>query len=387
MSRDYLKDPEVSKNVAALVTATVVLLSTTSAMAEGPSPFGDILKDGSEKWEYAAEFSDEFEGTSIDRDKWNIDTEDWGVWSWEPENAFQKDGAIHLQMVQESHKRGKNTLEYKSGIARTNRTITYGYFEARVKGCSRYPGACPAFWLYSKGRDNRCHAGDGEIAVYAEIDVVELQQCEWDSKTRKHFEVNRIDCNLHATLLRSGERQWVRPHMNPEMCKNEYDASWDPREDYHVYAVENSKEWVVWYIDGKQIAKKPNLYWHLPMHVTLSLGLRYPFVAYKNGAMVPVPEETTAEGFPTSMSVDYVRVWRNSQARPEQQPPQKKTATDMTKEEFVAMEKVKWAKNGWPWNQAKVESNFDDMDTNRDGIASGKERQLWFANKKASTKK
>jgi hypothetical protein len=86
------------------------------------------------------------------------------------------------------------------------------------------------------------------------------------------------------------------------------------------------------------------------------------------------------------MSVDYVRVWRNSQARPEQQPPQKKAATDMTKEEFVAMEEVKWATNGRPWNLAIVESNFDEMDTNRDGIASGKERQLWFANKKASMK-
>ena len=101
-----------------------------------------------------------------------------------------------------------------------------------------------------------------------------------------------------------------RPNNRPDLCQNHYDADWDPREDYHVYGVQNSRDWIVWYIDGKEVARKPNLYWHIPMHVTLSLGLRYPFVAYKNAERVPVPEKTTGEGFPTHMSVDYVRVWQ-----------------------------------------------------------------------------
>lgn len=370
----------------AIVIALLSPVAASSLAAKEPRPFGEVLRDRPEKWKFVAAFSDEFEGPNIDLQKWNIDTEDWGAWSWEPENAFQRDGSLHLQMVQETHKRGMNALEYKSGIARSHGTLTYGYFEARVRGCSRYPGACPAFWLHSKGQGHRYDAEDGETVVYSEIDVVELQQCEWNPKTRKHFEVNHIDCNLHAVLLKNGRREWVRPHQYPGMCKNEYDAAWDPREDYHVYAMENTEKWVIWYIDGKEIARKPNLYWHLPMHVTLSLGLRYPFVAYKNDAMVPVPEKTTAEGFPTSMSVDYVRVWRNCQARLEKQPSKKETATDMTKEEFVSMEKAKWAANGWAWNHAKVESNFDEIDTNQDGIASGQERQLWYATKAASMK-
>lgn len=258
-------------------------------------------------------------------------------------------------------------------MARNDKTITYGYFEARIKGCSRYPGACPSFWLYSIGPQNRYQASDGETVAYSEIDIVELQQCEFDFETKKHFPVTRIDCNLHTVLMKDGNRIWSRPNNNPELCKTHFDAPWDPREEYHVYAVKNTREEIVWYIDGKEVGRKPNLYWHLPMHITLSLGLRYPFVTYANDQMAPVPNETTADGFPTHMSVDYVRVWRLNNTP---------ASTDWSKDEYMASEKVIWEKNGWTWNAAKVESNFADIDTNNDGIASGMERQAWYAKKK-----
>ncbi|WP_272482036.1 kappa-carrageenase [Fuerstiella marisgermanici] len=265
-------------------------------------------------------------------------------------------------------------MHYTSGMARIDKTMTYGYFEARIKGCSRYPGACPSFWLYSIGPQNRYQASDGETVAYSEIDIVELQQSEFDSQTKKHFPVTRIDCNLHTVLIKDGKRVWSRPHTNPELCKTHFDSPWDPREDYHVYAVKNTKEEIVWYIDGNEVGRKPNLYWHLPMHVTLSLGLRYPFVTYKGGEMARVPEKTTANGFPTHMSVDYVRVWRFNHAA---------ASTDWSKQQYVAREKVTWEENGWTWNQSKVESNFGEIDVNKDGIVSGKERQAWFAKKKA----
>lgn len=355
----------------------VTLFPLVSATAADPVPFRKDVNEKPGHWNFVSGQSDEFAGKKVDRTKWNIDTKDFGPWSWEPENVTQTDGAMHLRMVQKNHQRGKQTLHYTSGMARNDNTITYGYFEARVKGCSRYPGACPSFWLYSIGPQNRFAAKDGETVAYSEIDVVELQQSEFDFETKQHFPVTRIDCNLHTTLIKAGRREWVRPHNRPGLCKNYFDSPWDPREDYHVYAVENSKDWIVWYIDGNEVARKPNLYWHLPMHVTLSLGLRYPFVAYKNGDRLPVPDKTTSQGFPTTMSVDYVRVWQ----RPGDTA--KKSTTDWTKAKFLAIEKVKWEKNGWTWNQRKVESNFAEIDINQDGIASGKERQDWYAKKAA----
>lgn len=47
---------------------------------------------------------------------------------------------------------------------------------------------------------------------------------------------------------------------------------------------------------------------------------------------------------------------------------------------------MKWKKNNWPWNQDKVELNFAEIDTNKDGIASGSERQVWYAKKAAESK-
>lgn len=204
-----------------------------------------------------------------------------------------------------------------------------------------------------------------------------MQQSEYDFETKKHFPVTRIDCNLHTVLIKDGKRVWSRPNNQPELCKTHFDSPWNPRDDYHVYAVKNTKQEIVWYIDGNEVGRKPNLYWHLPMHVTLSLGLRYPFVTYKEGEMAPAADKTTADGFPTHMSVDYVRVWRlNNESSPDSS-----AGVDWPMELYIAKEKANWEKNGWTWNQTKVESNFAEIDTNQDGIASGKERLDWHAKK------
>ena len=49
-------------------------------------------------------------------------------------------------------RKGAQQLFYKSGIIRSHRQMTYGYYEARIKGCRLFPGACLAFWAYSNGR-------------------------------------------------------------------------------------------------------------------------------------------------------------------------------------------------------------------------------------------
>ncbi len=356
----------------------VCLLAPVVSSADQPKPFGDVADVSTSQWNFVDGQSDEFNADTVDLDKWNIDTKDFGPWSWEPRNVSQKGGSLHLQMAAEDHQRRGQQLHYTSGMARNEKTITYGYFEARIKGCSRYPGACPSFWLYSIGPQNRFAASDGQTVAYSEIDVVELQQSEYDFDSKKHFPVNRIDCNLHTVLIQDGKQVWQRPHNRPELCKTHFDSTWDPREDYHVYAAKCTPDEIVWYIDGNEVGRKPNLYWHLPMHVTLSLGLRYPFVRYEGDERVPASDKTTTDGFPTNMSVDYVRVWRLATS------PTPTTAgnVDWTKAEYLEKEKAKWDANGWAWNQAKVDSNFMEIDENQDGIASGLERKNWFAKKK-----
>ncbi|MEX0331087.1 MAG: hypothetical protein AB3N64_06640 [Puniceicoccaceae bacterium] len=61
-----------------------------------------------------------------------------------------------------------------------------------------------------------------------------------------------------------------------------------------------------------------------------------------------------------------------------------KGPTDFDREEFYAMEKKKAKKNGWRFNQANADALFDKMDTDNDGIVTGKERKVYWDNWKKS---
>ena len=270
-----------------------------------------------DEWELDKSLSDHFNTNSIQKSKWDNDVNDWGPWSWEPENAYHEDGILNLRMRYEEHSdRGMN-MYYKSGIIRSLDTISCGYMEARIKGIPLYPSASPAFWLYSIGSEldqwglRGSEEGDPR---YNEVDIVELTQGNWNPETDDRFPPELMDCNLHVVLMEGGKEVRKLPGQFPELLKTEYTAPWDPRDDYHTYGAEISPEKITFYIDGVKIAEKENLYWHLPMHVTLSLGLRYPHVTYNNCPnnlwRCPVDEAATQEGFPTEMKVDWVRCYR-----------------------------------------------------------------------------
>lgn len=65
----------------------------------------------------------------------------------------------------------------------------------------------------------------------------------------------------------------------------------------------------------------------------------------------------------------------------------KQSPSDLTLEEWIEKERVKWEKNGWRWNLAKVKATFAEMDTDNNGLASGKERKTWYAKKAAEREK
>ncbi len=263
------------------------------------------------KWVLNKDFSDEFNGTEINETLWDHKLAPWGERAWSADNVFQKDGNLTIRAVYEPHTaRGKQYF-YKLGILRSQKKTTYGYFEARIKGCSRFPGLCPAFWLYSYGNKPGDLNPKFPKVTYSEIDIVEMQQAGYDMKLKERTKINRIDCNLHTRIINDeGKEIWQRPNSLPDVCEHHWDAPWDPRDDFHVYAVENTPEKITWYIDGQKVAEEENLYWHLPMSVTLTMELRPPLIAWAGvDGREPVPENSTAEGFPTEMTVDYVRSW------------------------------------------------------------------------------
>lgn len=269
------------------------------------------------EWVLDTQLSDQFNASTISAAKWDKNPNDWGPWSWESENTYTKEGILHLRMEYEEHSARGMDMFYTSGIIRSLDTITYGYVEARMKGLPLYPTASPAFWLYSLGGelDKWGIRGieEGDVR-YTEVDVVELLQGNWNPATNDRFGPEIMDCNLHVVLIENGQEVRKRPREFPYLLKTEYAAPWDPRDDYHTYGADIAPDKITFYIDGIKIAEKENLYWHLPMHVTFSLGLRYPHVAYNNCPnglwRCPVPGEATADGFPSEAKVDWVRCYR-----------------------------------------------------------------------------
>ncbi|ARD46027.1 family 16 glycosylhydrolase [Colwellia sp. PAMC 21821] len=279
------------------------------------------------QWVYVEPLSDEFNDKSINKNKWDNDPNDWGPWSWEQENTQVSEGNLNISLTYEEHvaKRwsGKKqkvavNLFYKSGILRSHQYQTYGYYEVRMKGIPTFPGSSPAFWIYSLNEEINAmglkKSEEGNV-TYSEVDIVELQQSEWiHGSYKKYDSANVIDMNLHTRVIENGKEIWKRPGKYPELTRNKIQADFDARDDFHVYGAEVSKEKIIWYIDGEKVAEKPNVYWHLPMHVTLSLGLRRPHVTYNNCPdgleRCPVPEEATSEGYPSAMQVDWVRVYK-----------------------------------------------------------------------------
>ncbi len=243
--------------------------------SEAQNPPLQPLSDPDGRWVLLNEYSDEFNGNKLDTVRWNHRVRPWGLWTWRPENVTVSDSMLLLTMRYQPHQRKKKKLFYTSGAIKSKLpALLYGYFEARIKAAPRYPGVCSAFWISHRSKEK-----------WTEIDFVELKQ------NPRH--ANQIDFYTHVFYhpelkqkkpLRKGQ-SWIAP--------------WDPSADFHVYGCQWTESDIRWYVDGKMVAIKKNIYWHQPLDVILSMGLRR-----------PLKKHPSPQGFPTQMLVDYIRVWK-----------------------------------------------------------------------------
>jgi beta-glucanase (GH16 family) len=126
------------------IQATVTPTETPAWLGKRPPVEGD--------WKLT--FHDEFDGPSIDQDRWNIYTENY----WDKRSHFSKDnlilgdGCARLRMERktghENDDPKRKTTDYAVGFLNTygKWAQRYGYFEARMK-LPTSPGLWPAFWL------------------------------------------------------------------------------------------------------------------------------------------------------------------------------------------------------------------------------------------------
>ena len=283
-------------------------LVATASLQAAPSQFDLVQgKSGSSAghetvnptWKLV--WADEFNGTAIDRSKWDVMVEGTGGGNGEleyytdrPENVKVAGGNLVITGIKEKFK-GK---PYTSGklMSKGKGDWLYGRFESRIKVPEGGKGIWPAFWMMPTD------AKYGGWAKSGEIDIMEM--------------VGHQSNTLYGTL--HYHDSWPRnKHTGDKLVL----PSGKLGDDFHVYAVEWEPGVMRWYFDGK-------LYQTQTQWDTVSAPFPAPFnqrfffiLNFAIGGAWPgAPAASTK--FPQTMLVDYVRAYQPAGGFPSQPAPQ-----------------------------------------------------------------
>lgn len=241
---------------------------------------------------YKLEWEDDFNGTELDRDSWNVELHEPGWVNAElqeyvdsTDNIYVKDGNLVIQAI-------KDGDQYTSGRINTQNKhdYQYGRFEARAKVPSG-KGFLPAFWMMPTDESHY-----GQWPKCGEIDVMEVH----GSQTDKTY-----------STLHFGE-----PHTQKQGTYTLPTGEADFAEDFHVYACEWDPDEFRFYVDGKLFytvndwfTKKAGFGetaypapYDQPFYMILNLAV--------GGSWVGYPDENTEFGENAQLVVDYVRVYQ-----------------------------------------------------------------------------
>jgi beta-glucanase (GH16 family) len=249
-------------------------------------------------WKFIPEFSDEFNGTSLDKEKW---------WDFNPtmhgrkpaffsrENVRIKDGMLELwtkvqhpeEVTEENRVRGYD--KFTTSIIKSKQRIRYGYFLARCKAMKA--GASNAFWLYDP-LDAPEKYRDGSFSE--EIDIFEVfgkpAKKEVD---RKYFmTVHRQKTPYVETLVRSA--------FPLENKTSTYTVPFDFCEDFHLYGFLWTPEEMTWFVDGKEVFTRKNDYFQTSLNISFDTEIM------ESWAGLPDPAD-----LPAAFYVDYLRIWQS----------------------------------------------------------------------------
>ena len=259
-------------------------------------------------------WSDEFAGDAIDRAKWDFDTgtgfynyenntwlAGWGndelqCYTKDPENAFVRDGMLHIKAIKESY----NGSGYTSARLKTRKrdgsslfSKAYGRFEFRAK-LPTGKGVWPALWMLPLD-----DAKYGGWPLSGEIDVMEARGQEPTKVLGTLHYGSKWPGNVH-----SGE-DFAFPKGTTIA-------------DFHTYAVEWEPGEIRWYVDATRFATRSSWYSSTQAKPARESDLLpwpapfdRPFYLVMNvavgGKFLGNPDAGTA--FPAEMVVDHVRVY------------------------------------------------------------------------------
>lgn len=228
-------------------------------------------------------WSDQFDGSSIDNSVWSFETgpsnDNVHFYTSRSENSTVVDGKLQLIALREAY----SGYNFTSALIHTKKSLNwrYGRIEARIKLPASI-GFVPAFWLLPA--DDRY----GWWPYSGEIDIMEHPT---------NF-VSQIYGTVHTGAYNSftGSEPKGRSIEIP-----------DAETQFHIYAIEWSKEKIDFYVDDQKYFTFTNDHsgpgtWPFdhPFYIILNLAV--------GGGWVGNPDDSSI--FPAVMEIDYVNVYQ-----------------------------------------------------------------------------
>lgn len=230
---------------------------------------------------------DEFDGTAIDSSKWSFEigtgNNGWGnnekeYYTDRPENAYVKDGILHIRAVKESYQGSDYTSARM--VTKGKFSFTYGVVEARI-ALPAGKGIWPAFWMLGGNIDSVGWPACGEIDIIEAIndENVVYGTCHWFN-------------NGHA--------------QHGKSTADFYGASF-PLDvtKFHVYKLTWNNQLITTYVDGfkyNEMSIANNAggtdAFHKPFYLILNVAVGGDWPGF----------EIDDSQFPNEMLVDYIRV-------------------------------------------------------------------------------
>lgn len=237
---------------------------------------------------YSQKWEDEFEGTELNRENWNVETHQPGWVNNElqeyvdsDENIQVKDGTLVIQPKKDGEKITSGRINTQG-----NKAYTYGLFEVRAK-VPTGAGYLPAFWMMPE--DENLY---GQWPRCGEIDCMEVMGQETDK--------------LYGTI------HFGNPHDERQGTYTLSEGTF--ASEYHTFSCEWEPGSIKWYVDGILYHTANDWYsttenqgtltypapFDQPFHMILNLAV--------GGSWVGNPTEETS--YDENFTIDSVRVYQ-----------------------------------------------------------------------------
>ncbi len=261
--------------------------ATTSSSGTSASAASGQVLDG--KWKLV--WADEFDGTSLDSSKWQIEVNGKGGGNSElqyytnrPSNIHLSNGRLIISANKEEYKGPDGKRGYTSGriTSKGKGDWKYGRFEARIKMPSG-KGLWPAFWMMPTA------SVYGQWPLSGELDIAEVIGHQPDI--------------VHGTL-HYGQKWPHNVHSGDKFhCPNG-----DFSTDFHVFSVEWKEGEIRWLVDGTLY--QTQITWNTasaPFPAPFNQKFYFIFNVAVGGTWPGPPNAQTV--FPQTMEVDWVRAY------------------------------------------------------------------------------